>query len=169
MKIAICGGICSGKSTLAKQLAKRYGLHVHSFANAVKKYAIELFDMKYKNRALIQDFAEKMKEIDKDVWVKMLGKEIEDLDNIVIDDLRFDNELNYLRSKGFIIVRINIEKIEQIKRLIITYPDKWKEHEDRLTHVSELQRTHFNVDIDIGCDDNSYVNLYTFLDNNIHS
>ena len=32
--------------------------------------------MNYKNRSLIQDFAEKMKEIDKDVWINMLDKEL---------------------------------------------------------------------------------------------
>lgn len=166
MKIAICGGICSGKSTLAKILADKYNLQVYSFATSVKQYATEIFGMNYKNRSLIQDFAEKMKEIDKDVWINMLDKRIDSLDNIVIDDLRFDNELEYLRNRGFIIVRINIEKIEQIKRLISTYPDTWREHEERLTHVSELNRIHFMVDIDIGCDETSYINLYRLLDNN---
>lgn len=163
MKIAICGGICSGKSTLSQLFAARYNLHVYSFASNVKKYALELFDMKYKNRVLIQDFAEKMKEIDENIWIRLLDKEIDKIDNIVIDDLRFENELRYLRDKGFVIIRINIEKISQIKRLIKTYPDTWKEHEERLTHVSELNRINFDVDFDINSDDTSFTNIVDIL------
>ena len=62
MKIAITGKICSGKSTLANKLKNILKLEKYSFADNVKKYATEIFEMKYKDRKLIQDFAEKMKE-----------------------------------------------------------------------------------------------------------
>ena len=97
MKIAITGKICSGKSTLANIIKDKLKLNKYSFADNVKKYAKELFDMSYKDRKLIQDFAEKLKEIDNTIWIKQLDKNIKDKDNIIIDDLRFENEYNYLR------------------------------------------------------------------------
>lgn len=42
----------------------------------------EIFGVEWKDRELIQDFAEKVKEIDRDVWINMLDK-----DNVVIDDV----------------------------------------------------------------------------------
>ena len=45
MKIAITGKICSGKSTLANKLKKILKLEKYSFANNVKKYAKEIFEM----------------------------------------------------------------------------------------------------------------------------
>ena len=78
MKIAITGKICSGKSTLAEKLKTELKLEKHSFGNNVKKYAKELFNMEYKDRKLIQDFAEKLKEIDNDIWIKQLDKEIKE-------------------------------------------------------------------------------------------
>ncbi len=38
MKIAICGGICSGKTTLSEKLKKDFNLELYSFAFNVKKY-----------------------------------------------------------------------------------------------------------------------------------
>ena len=151
MRIAICGGICSGKTTLANELSKQYGLQIHSFANYVKYYATEIFGMEYKNRKLIQTFAEKMKDIDSDVWINMLDKKLSstNYDNIVIDDLRFQNEYDYLRKNDFLIVRLNLENIEQLKRIKELYKEKWLEHTTRLNHVSEIGRTVFKVDIEL--------------------
>ena len=52
MKIAITGKICSGKSTLANKLKNILKLEKYSFADNVKKYAKEIFEMEYKDRKL---------------------------------------------------------------------------------------------------------------------
>ena len=64
MKLAITGVMCSGKSTIANYLVQTYNFQKFSFADDIKKYAFEIFDMKYKDRKLLQDFGSKMKEID---------------------------------------------------------------------------------------------------------
>ena len=161
MKIGICGGICSGKTTISNQLCEKFNLTKYSFADNVKKYIKEIFDIDWKKRDLIQDFAEKIKEIDNDVWINMLDREISDKDNIIIDDVRFDNELEYLKYKGFIIIRLNIENITQIKRIKNKYPDEWKQHVDRLLHVSEIGRTYFNVDLDVDSNNEQCIDMIT--------
>ena len=147
MRIAITGNICSGKTTLANKLSEHYNLKIYSFASNVKKYATEIFDMKYKDRKLIQDFAEKLKEIDNDIWIKLLDKEINGLDNIIIDDLRFQNELDYLKSQNFFIIKIKITKEEQIERIKKLYKDNYQEHIDRLEHISELNNLKSDIEV----------------------
>lgn len=163
MKVAICGGMCSGKTTLSQYISNEFNLQKFSFADAVKLHASQIFDIQYKDRKLIQDFAEKIKEIDPDIWIKILDKKIKNLDNIVIDDLRFKNEFDYLRKNGFIIIRINIELIQQLKRLKNTYPYTWKQHADRLTHCSELQRTYFHADLDVQSNDTLHKNVSDYI------
>ena len=83
MKIAIIGNICSGKTTLANKLSQRYNLRRIAFADSVKYYVKDIFKVEHKDRKLIQDFAEKMREIDKDIWVKKVQDKIQDKEDIV--------------------------------------------------------------------------------------
>jgi cytidylate kinase len=143
MRIAIAGKICSGKSFLAKLIATETNANIYSFGKPVKKYARELFNMKYKDRKLLQLFGEKMKDIDENIWIKQTFKEIDrDLFlkkqlNIVIDDLRFQNEAKYLQNKDFTIIKLTIDRKLQIERIYKTYPNKASEHINNLKHQSE--------------------------------
>ena len=91
MRIAITGKICSGKSFIANHIAKQINANVYSFGTGVKKYCKEIFNMEYKDRKLLQDFAQKMKDIDNDVWIKYTMNEInkDKNSNILLDDLGF--------------------------------------------------------------------------------
>ena len=65
MKVAICGKICSGKSTLTDKLMERYPkLIKKSFAGKIKELAVGLFGMKEKDRKLLQDIGNNMRLID---------------------------------------------------------------------------------------------------------
>lgn len=138
MKVAFIGKICSGKSYISNQLADIYDCKIFSFASKIKELATELFDMKQKDRKLLQDLGEKMKEIDYDVWVKYLTNQIINEERVIIDDLRYINEYNSLKNFGFIIIKLEISKEEQIKRIKSTYPNTYQEHISRLNHVSEI-------------------------------
>ena len=165
MKIAITGKICSGKSTLANKLKDKLKLEKHSFADKVKKYATEIFEMEYKDRKLIQDFAEKMKELDNNIWIKQLDKEIKDKTHIVIDDLRFENEYKYLKKNNYYIIKLVIDKNQQIKRIGDLYKDKAHEHLKRLEHISECNIDKLNADLTINTAD---VDIKTILETIIH-
>lgn len=77
-----------------------------SIAEKLKSVATDLFGMKEKDRRLLQMLGAKMREIDKDVWIKYMAKEIQKGFNdawmpnyhFVLDDCRFLNELDYLKK-----------------------------------------------------------------------
>lgn len=156
MIVALCGRIASGKTTLVERLRDRYpNLIRRSFAEAVKRYAKELFGATisgpYKNRDILQKFAETMKTIDPDIWVNILKREVESYDEnnlIVIDDLRFPNELAMLKQLNAYIVRLNISPAEQRRRIIACY-DNADEHLSRLNHISESYVDNMDVDLEL--------------------
>jgi adenylate kinase family enzyme len=162
--IALTGKICSGKTTFAKYIQQKTGGKIFSFSTGVKKYAELLFETKetetYKNRKIYQRFAEKMKEIDPDIWVKMTINSIKESSNnsnnniCIIDDLRFPNEYNSLKElqkDGFkvIFIRLFINYDLQKMRIKKLYENS-SEHLERLDHVSEQYINNFIVSYEIG-------------------
>ena len=69
MKIAIYGPMCSGKTTVAK-IIQSYNdeYQIYSFGQKIKDLALELFDMKDKNRSLLIAIGSKMREINPDLF-----------------------------------------------------------------------------------------------------
>jgi dephospho-CoA kinase len=152
MKIAICGPICSGKSFISTYLTEKYHLQRYAFGDKVKDIARELFKMNYKDRHLLQTISDKMKAIDPDVWIKYVIHQIEHMDNIIIDDLRFENETQYLQNIGFIIIKLTIDTKTQHERIRQTYPNTYQEHIDNLHHNSEQEHASIQADYIIQSD-----------------
>ena len=165
MKVAIIGKMGSGKSTCAKYLEDKYNFKIHSFGGPVKKYAKEIFNEKDKNRELIQTFAQKIKEIDNDVWVKYLINDINHLDNIVVDDLRFPNEYSVLKKEGFTIIKLIISEKFQEKRIKQTYPNNYLSHLTRRNDISESYTDSLDADYNFNISESSENNYEEFLDN----
>ncbi len=138
MKIAICGKMCSGKSTIADHIMRTLPGHKkYSFAKKVKDLCVELFDMKYKDRNLLINFANKMRDIDPNVWINQIFKQTQGNENCIIDDLRYQNEVDALINDGWIIIQINISYTLQKQRIMKLYPDTFKEHLNASNHISE--------------------------------
>jgi|TARA_B110000967_G_C18529791_1_gene385284 cytidylate kinase len=136
MKIAIYGPMCSGKSTVAKIIQDYDPRHdIYSFGQKIKGLAEELFEMGGKDRSLLINIADKMREIDEDVWAKYIVKQTEHKTFCIIDDLRFQNELKYLDDWKIICLTtpLNVRK-ERIKEL---YPDNYEDHYKNMRHLSE--------------------------------
>lgn len=138
MKIAICGKMCSGKSTIADYIMRtQSGYQKYSFAQKVKELCVELFNMKTKDRPLLINFANKMRDIDPDVWINQVLQQTKGKENCIIDDLRYQNEVDSLIKDGWIIIQLNISYTLQRERLINVYPHDYKEHLQVTNHISE--------------------------------
>lgn len=151
-KIGIIGKICSGKTFIANYLVDKYNFTKYSFADSLKNIATKYYGMINKDRKLLQELALKMKDIDENVFVNHLLKKYNKYDNVVIDDVRFKNELLELKKHNFTIIKINIDKQLQINR----YNKLYNENIDRLEHISELEQDNLPIElIDYSLDSNN--------------
>ena len=138
MKFAIHGPMCSGKTTISDIIKKHNkNYKTYSFGGKVKDIARDLFKMEGKDRSLLINVASKMREIDPDVWAKYVISEIEKdkKQDCIIDDLRFQNEADYLEDWTFI--SLITPKGVRIKRITELYPDNYEDHIKNMEHVSE--------------------------------
>ena len=158
-KIALCGKMCSGKSFVSSNLVNDGYVRI-GFGDPVKKYCTEIFNLKNKDRKLIQSFAQKIKEINPDVWIDYLDNQL-NYDpqyyqkNILIDDLRFPNEYQYLRKNNFTIIKLIIDDQMQKERLRKTYPENFKNHMESISDVSESYIDSIQADFVIEIDKNN--------------
>lgn len=121
MNFAIAGYAGSGKSQAADYLVKKYGYTKLSFADGIKKIDNELFNRDgIKSRSRLQKIGEYMRAIDSDVWINDVLNRVELLSDkdIVIDDLRRENEFYALRDEGFFSLKIIADEDIRIKRLV---------------------------------------------------
>jgi len=151
MKIAISGKMCAGKSFITNSLMKHFNninFNKISFADDVYYIARNMFGMTEKNRVLLTSIATKMREIDNDVWAKSTILRVNKLENVIIDDLRFPNELHLLKKikkKKFFLIRINISKELQLQRLKKTYPNTFEQHLEKINHQSETALDNISI------------------------
>ena len=148
MKIAISGPMGSGKTTIANMIKKKYpNYKVFSFGQKVKDIAVELFNMdkNNKNRSLLINIADKMREIDIDVWGKYIINKTSNEEYCIIDDLRFQNELDLLQKDDeWVYIILYLDENKRLKRLKQSYPDNYNDHIKNMNHLSELGVLKFN-------------------------
>ena len=147
MKIAICGKMASGKTTLADYLCKNYEFTKFSLAGPVKSLSRFLFDIPQdeKNREIFQRVGDGARNhLFDDIWIQTLDQQVSLYEknnkgaHIVVDDVRYENEALYLSHNGWKIIKIEIAEPLQIERIKNTYPHNWESHIQARTHASEV-------------------------------
>ncbi|MCW3994909.1 MAG: hypothetical protein NWE98_02015 [Candidatus Bathyarchaeota archaeon] len=119
MRIAFTGKAGSGKSTLAS-LFVEIGYIKISFAAPLKYLAEQILlhsinKLNAKDREFLQKLGTLARENDEEIWIKHFDKKLESFShntNVVVDDLRYLNEAKYLRSKGFVIIKVEGRKYD---------------------------------------------------------
>ena len=129
MLIALCGRAGSGKSTVAKFLAEKYGAKTHSFARPLKGIVKDFFgftdEQVYGTQAQKETVDPRWgmsprqalqklgtdcirKHLGDDVWRDAVLDKIDYSDDSihVIEDCRFQNEAAGIREKGGVVVKL---------------------------------------------------------------
>ena len=123
--IALNGRSLSGKDTIANYLSDKYGFIKISFAEPLYKIAHDYFGMTYKDRSLLQAIGQGYRSIDEDVWVKYLFKKLEEKvnsneiskdSNIVITDIRQENEYVASVMNGFVPIKVSAPLEKRVER-----------------------------------------------------
>lgn len=118
--IMICANIAgAGKDTVADYLVLKYEYTKISFAQPIYEIAKEFFSMEKKDRELLQNIGQKMREIDPDVWVNNGYKRAREINTpVVITDVRQINEFHRGIEEDFMPVRIVCDRNIAIRRII---------------------------------------------------
>lgn len=142
-KVIIVGQMGTGKTTIAEKLSQEYGHVQVALATSVKEVERKLWGFQEKkNRTRLQQIGCKMREIDKDVWIKSIMNKIQVLEGLygfnrfVIDDVRFLNEFYYFLDKGWAVIGLNTPIKIRRPRLEKAYG---KVTEKQLNDVSETE------------------------------
>ena len=137
MRIGICAMKRGGKDSFGRIAVNDYDFVRLAFADRVKELAKKVFPDEFKDNSkpveLLQWFGNTMRQHDPEVWIKQLDKDIkvmEAYDNeyctttdIVITDVRYPNEVEFLRNRGFKIVFVYSPLEDIINRCTATESD----------------------------------------------
>ena len=139
LKVAFAGGMASGKTSVALEVAKMCNSsQIISFATPVKEMSTHVLGMRHKNRKLLQEVGSAYRKFNADIWVNILVSRIdEEKEIVIVDDVRFENELEALKLRGFKIVWLETSQRERIRRLKEKYGARSDEHVIGLRHSSE--------------------------------
>ena len=142
LKIAISGKMGSGKTTLANEILHQFNSGYSgqstmvSLGAAVKEVARNYFLMPddVKDRSLLQQIGQQFRTIKENVWVDLLMRDVDgladttDVELVICDDVRFDNEFKAMQQDGWMTIRLTVDESEQKRRLECAYADNWRTH-----------------------------------------
>ena len=132
ISVGITGRKGRGKNTITNYLKEKYGYVELSFAGPLKRGCKEMFGLddnqletykdvvdnywgipprlmfQYQGTEVARDMYKNIiPELGENFWIKRLYKDLNSEDHFAISDCRFPNEVQALKEKGFIIIRIN--------------------------------------------------------------
>lgn len=122
MDIFINGRAGAGKSEIEQRLIYQ-GYKPIQLSSGIYEIARNYFNMKKKDRELLQSIGQLLRQIDEDVWVNYACKEIdlmkyiEQAEKIVVSDVRQANEYDTFKDKGFIAIQVVADLDKRIERL----------------------------------------------------
>lgn len=135
--IAIVGKMYAGKTTLANQLCEDHDYSRVAMAGPLKllaklAYGEEIVkDRDYyvtdlwsgsvvakTGREILQGIGQALKVVDRDIWLKIFEADTTAMNAgpYVCDDVRFQFEVDYLREKGWVIVKVDTPDETRISR-----------------------------------------------------
>ncbi|KQL18837.1 AAA family ATPase [Cytobacillus solani] len=172
-KIALTGKLRTGKDTVAHHLFIRNSFHKVAFGDALKRVAHDTFPWVSefsKPRALYQQVGQLMREIEPDVWIRHVERQVDAIINVnkdmcdhvgvIITDLRQPNEYEWARSNGFTIIRVNAPEADRLARAQRAGDDFAAED---LAHDTEQHVDGFTVDFEV-VNDGTVVELKAKVD-----
>jgi len=151
MKVAICGPMASGKTTLADYLVEHHGFVKLSFAAGVKAMGEKIVDALIeeglvspeaagkKHRGVLQAIGAEGRRLRPTIWIEDALTQAENHEKVVIDDMRYINEAKLAHEQGFVNLRLCISENLQKSRLQRTYPDDWERHWGARSDSSEQE------------------------------
>ncbi len=150
IKVAFCGAMGSGKTFASNLIKTQCDVSVVSIAKPIKEIVM---DMGHKGRSAHIMVGTVGRQIDNNVWVDKLMERITAYEtagknNLVVDDVRFQNEAKALKEAGFTIVYLNTPWHVRYQRIRertddLTQHVKWFAHPSE-TAPEKIDRKYFD-------------------------
>lgn len=133
LKIGVLGGIRAGKDTVSKLLARELS-KVNNSKSEYFAFSKGIHDVLYltmpeiyskgKPREVLQHVGQSLRQVNPDIWVNYLFRHHEYITaevlkhNIIITDVRQPNEVQRLKERGFLIVKVTASKEVRLQRAL---------------------------------------------------
>lgn len=132
-KVAFCGSMGSGKTYASNQLQLKTNAKIMSLARPIKNLVsrMNLNDPGRGEHIMVGMVG---REINKNIWVEKLLTRIEG--DVIVDDVRFENEAKLLKENGFTIIYLNVPWHVRFKR-VLKRSENLKDHIQYFAHESE--------------------------------
>ena len=153
-RFAFVGSTCSGKTTLAnlcynKLMKEGKEVMKLSIAGPIKLIAKKKYGSECRKDWIM--IGMEVRAIDENHWINLLKKRIEEFGpnmNIIVDDVRFTNEIGVLSTLGFTLIHMDIDWNVRFNRLIAKVgtndPKVFTENAKWFSHESEIQKMPIN-------------------------
>lgn len=137
MIVGVSGKAQTGKDTIGNILVKKYGFTRVASADALKRIARNIFGWDAlkdeRGRRFLQDLAMAVRGYNKDYWINLALQDInrsialhgKENVNFVVTDVRFLNEVEYLKDHGATIIRINRPDVPKLDHVSETELDDY--------------------------------------------
>lgn len=113
----------SGKDTLAEIFQERADFQNMKFSKGITEI-IETYlpdiAKEGKNREVYQSLGQHMRTYNKNIWIDHAKKSIDWGRNVIITDVRQENEYQFAKDNGFVIIKIEADKSQRELRIQTT-------------------------------------------------
>lgn len=187
--IFVGGGLASGKGTLCELLRRQYGYRVIHMVEPFKRRIAEELGIsfeelerdKVKYRPLLQRKGHEWRQADPDCMLKLLAGQLNaEAGPVVVDGVRFVNEMLFAIERGYFTVRLDVPREERVRRAVEREyetrrrrtPGLWLDFdhaavraaiEERMDDPTEAEVGDLPAHLVIDWTKNSYVGLYPLL------
>ncbi len=141
LKIAVMGQMRAGKDTVAKLLMQQHNFIELKFSDGITDIIRQFYPDAWqlgKPRHYYQQIGQSLRQLDKDVWVKHLGRRLDRLspvNDVIVTDVRQQNEVEFLQEQGFILIKVVADEAARLQRIAAegdSFTEELMQHETEL-------------------------------------
>lgn len=148
MKIALYGMSGSGKSFVADAIRDKHGFTKVSTGPLCRSICATLYGDESKTH--LNEVSEKLRELDTNIWIHAALRNVDDVDDVVFDSIRYISDYHFFQQRGFKLVKVESSSSAIMKRLKIRGQEITPED---FRHRTEWELTELDFDFTIKNDD----------------
>tara|TARA_B110001452_G_scaffold267349_1_gene276891 strand:- start:1890 stop:2414 length:525 start_codon:yes stop_codon:yes gene_type:complete len=117
--VALSGPRGCGKSTIAQQLVEHHGFERFAFSDILREIAKLAGAQFVNNRVYLLQMGEVLRKYQPDFMIKVMEYKLsKSTSNIVIEDIRFEAELEFCKLQKIRTIYLDLPREKQIKRIL---------------------------------------------------